>query len=44
MIAPLAVLGLVVDHAVFYFDFAGVEISLEIGGVIVGVPQAELDR
>ena len=44
VVAPLAVLGLVVDDLVLDLDLAGVEIALEVGGVVVGFPQAELDR
>ena len=43
MIAALAVLGLVIDHAVFHLHLAGVEVALEVGGVVLRVPQAELD-
>ena len=43
MIAALAVLGLVVDDAVLDFDLAGIEVALEVGGVVLRIPQAELD-
>ena len=43
VVAALAILGLVVDDTVHDFDLAGAEIALEVGGVILGVPQAELD-
>ena len=43
VVAPLAVLGLVVDHAVLDLDLAGREVALVVGRVVVGVPQAELD-
>ena len=43
VIAALAVFGLVVDHAVFDFDLAGVEVALEVGGIVLRIPQAELD-
>ncbi len=43
VIAALAVLGLVIDHAVLDFHLAGVEVALKIGGVVLSVPQAELD-
>ena len=42
VIAPLAVLGLVVDHAAVDLDLAGVEVALEVGLVVPGVPQVEL--
>ena len=54
MIPSLAVLGLVVDYAEFAcdgvagelgidFNLAGVKISLKVGRIIPGIPQAELD-
>ena len=43
VIAPLAVLGLVIDHPVLDLDLAGAEVALEVGGVVLRVPQAELD-
>ena len=44
MVAALAVLGLVVDDAPLDLDLADVVIALEVGGVVLRVPQAELDR
>jgi hypothetical protein len=44
VIAALAVLGLVVDDLVFHFHLAGAEVALEVGGVVQGIPQAELDE
>ena len=43
VIAPLAVLGLVVDHAVFDFHLASAEVALKVGRVVLRVPQAEFD-
>ncbi len=43
MVAPLAILGLVVDDAVHDLNLAGAEIALEVGGVVLGIPKAELD-
>ena len=43
VVAPLAILGLVVDDLVFDLDLAGAEVALEIGGVVLRVPEAELD-
>jgi len=43
VIPALAVLGLVVNHLIFDFHLAGVEIALVIGRVVLGVPQAKLD-
>ena len=44
VVAPLAVLGLVVDHAVLDLDLADAIVALEVGRVVLRVPQAELDR
>ena len=43
VIAALAILGLVIDDPVHNLDLAGAEIALEVGGVILGVPETELD-
>ncbi len=43
VIPPLAIFGLVVDHAIFDLHLAGAEVALEVGSVVVGVPQAKLD-
>jgi hypothetical protein len=43
VIAALAVLRLVINHAVFHFHLSGVEVALEVGAVVLGVPEAELD-
>ncbi len=43
VIAPLAVFGLVVDDPVLDLDLAGRVVALEVGGVVLGIPQAELD-
>jgi len=43
VISALPVLGLVVDDAILDFYLAGVEVALEVGGVILGIPKAELD-
>ena len=43
MIAALAIFGLVINDAVHDLDLAGAEVALEIGGVVLRVPQAELD-
>ena len=44
VVAALAVLGQVVDDAVLDVDLAGGQVALEVGGIVLGVPQAELDR
>ncbi len=44
VIAALSVLGLVVDDAVFDLDLSGGEIALEVGLVVPGIPETELDR
>ena len=43
VIAALAIFGLVVDDAVFHLDLAGIEVALEVGGVVLRIPQAEFD-
>src|SRR5450759_4526029 len=43
MVAPLPVLGLVVDDAVLHLHLADGVVALEVGGVVLGVPEAELD-
>ena len=42
VVAALTVLGFVVDRAALDLDLAGRKIALEVGGIIHGVPQAEL--
>ncbi len=43
VIAPLSVLGLVVDDALHHFHFADVEVALEVGCVVLCIPERELD-
>ena len=43
MVALLAVLGLVIDDAVLDFDVANVEMVLEVGGIVQGILEAEID-
>ena len=42
VVAALAVLGLVVDHAALYLYLTGGVVALEVGAVVHGIPQAEL--
>src|ERR1035437_7227970 len=44
VVAALAVFRLVVDHAVLDFDLADAEVALEVGGIVLRIPQAEFDR
>ncbi len=44
VVAPLPVLGLVVDDAAVHLDLAGGEVALVVGGVVLRVPETELDR
>ena len=44
VIAALLVFGLVVDSRAEYLNLAGVEVPLEVGGVVVCVPQAPLQK
>ncbi len=41
MVATLAIFGLVVDDAILNFDLSDAEVALEIGGIVLGIPQAE---
>ena len=43
VVAALAILGLVIDDLVLDLDLSDAEIALEIGGVVLRIPQAELD-
>ena len=43
VIPPLPVLGLVVDRSPFHLHLAGGVVALEIGGVIHGIPETELN-
>ena len=43
MIAPLPVLRLVIDDAVFHLHLARIEVALEVGGVVLRIPQAKFD-
>ena len=43
MVAPLAVLGLVIDDAVLDLDLADRVVALEVRRVVLCVPEAELD-
>jgi len=42
MVAALPVLGLVIDNAFLHLDLAGGEVALEVGDVIPGIPETEL--
>ena len=44
VVAALTVFRLVIDRAAFDFDLAGGEIALEIGRIVLRVPQAELHK
>ncbi len=44
VVAPLAILGLVVDDAVLDLHLPHGVVALEVGGVVLGVPEAELHR
>src|ERR1019366_7837223 len=43
VVAALAIFGLVVDDTVVDFNLAGAEVALEVGGIVLRVPQTELD-
>ena len=42
MVAAVSVLGLVIDHGTVYFDTAGREVTLEVVGVVLRIPQTPL--
>src|SRR5579872_1345714 len=44
MIPSFPVLGFVINHSVLDFDFANAEIALEVGGIVLCVPQAKFNR
>ncbi len=44
MVAPFPVLRLVVDRIVFEFHFTGAEIPLEVGHIVICVPEAPFDE
>jgi hypothetical protein len=44
VVAPFAVFGLVVDRRAVDLDLARAQVALQVGGVVVRVPQAELDK
>ncbi len=44
MIAPLPVLRLVIDDFVFDLHLPDAEIALEVGGIVLGVPETELNQ
>ena len=43
MVAPLAVLRLVIDHPIHHLHLTHRVISLEVGGIIHRIPQAKFD-
>ena len=43
MVAPLAVLGLVIDRAAIHLDLAGGVVALEVGAVVHRVPETEFE-
>ena len=43
VIATLAILGLVVDDVIHDFDLTCAEVALEVGGVVLRIPEAEFD-
>ncbi len=44
MIAPLPVFGFVVNGIIFDFHLTGIKIPLEVGAILLGIPQAELQK
>ena len=43
MVATFAIFRLVIDHTVNNFNFTHIVVALEVGGIIIGIPQAEFD-
>ena len=43
VISSFSVLGFVIDDTGIDLDFAGVEVPLEVGHVVLGIPERELD-
>ncbi len=44
MVAALPVLRLVVDDRTLYLHFAGAQVALEVGLIVMGIPEAELQK
>ena len=44
VVAALTILCLVIDNAVLHLDLGRVEVALEVGLIIPGIPQTEFDR
>jgi len=44
MVSALSVLCLVIDNRAFNLNFTGAEVSLEVGHIIISIPQAELNK
>src|SRR6516164_8930340 len=43
VVASFAIFRLVIDDAAFNFDFADAEITLEVGGIVLRIPEAKLN-
>src|SRR6516162_8186183 len=43
VVASFAIFRLVIDDAAFDFDFADAEIALEVGGIVLRIPEAKLN-
>src|SRR6516162_1579262 len=43
VVAPFAIFRLVIDDTAFNFDFADAEIALEVGGIVLRIPEAKLN-
>src|SRR6516162_1450063 len=43
VVASFAIFRLVIDDAAFHFDFADAEITREVGGIVLRIPEAKLN-
>ena len=44
VIAAFTIFSLVIDDSILNLDFTNIEIALEIGGIVLGIPQAEFNE
>ncbi|MNW62681.1 hypothetical protein D3C74_408260 [compost metagenome] len=44
MVSALAVLGFVIDYGVLDLHFAGAEVALEVGHIVLGIPETEFGK
>ncbi|MNL66792.1 hypothetical protein D3C87_1913120 [compost metagenome] len=44
MVSALAVLGFVIDNGILHFNFTSAKVTLEVGHIIIGIPQTEFGK